>query len=316
MYKQLTSEQRYTISVLLQKKMSRTFIAQVINVSTSTVSREITRNSNVKGVYDPRQAELKKCRRKSKNPGNRSISLALRAEVFRLIRDEQWSPEQVSGRLSLMGQKVCKSTIYNWINSTSPHYKDNIRKCLRHKGKKYKKSVESKATPIRNRVSIDERPNEGFGESVGDLEMDTIVGKDGKGAIVTLVDKSSSLLLMRKLDTGKKAAPLAQAVIDIVKEAKIKVRSITTDNGTEFAEHEAISKGLGCNVYFAHPYSSWEKGAIENANGLIRQYIPKKENFDNYTHSEIRTIQDKLNARPRKKIDFLTPTEVVLGYSY
>lgn len=111
------------------------------------------------------------------------------------------------------------------------------------------KSVEGKATPIRNRVSIDERPNEGFGESVGDLEMDTIVGKDGKGAIVTLVDKYSSLLLMRKLDTGKKAAPLAQAVIDIVKEAKIKVRSITTDNGTEFAEHEAISKGLGCNVY-------------------------------------------------------------------
>lgn len=316
MYKQLTSEQRYTISVLLQKKMSRTFIAQVINVSTSTVSREITRNSNVKGVYDPRQAELKKCRRKSKNPGNRSISLMLRAEVFQLIRDEQWSPEQVSGRLSLMGQKVCKSTIYNWINSTSPHYKYNIRKCLRHKGKKYKKSVEGKATPIRNRVSIDERPNEGFGESVGDLEMDTIVGKDGKGAIVTLVDKYSSLLLMRKLDTGKKAAPLAQAVIDIVKEAKIKVRSITTDNGTEFAEHEAISKGLGCNVYFAHPYSSWEKGAIENANGLIRQYIPKKENFDNYTYSEIRTIQDKLNARPRKKIDFLTPTEVVLGYSY
>ena len=121
---------------------------------------------------------------------------------------------------------------------------------------------------------------------------------------------------MRKLGTGKKAAPLAQAVIDIVKEAKIKVRSITTDNGTEFAEHEAISKGLGCNVYFAHPYSSWEKGAIENANGLIRQYIPKKENFDNYTHSEIRTIQDKLNARPRKKNDFLTPTEVVVGYFY
>lgn len=120
--------------------MSRTFIAQVINVSTSTVSREITRNSNVKGVYDPRQAELKKCRRKSKNPGNRSISLVLRAEVFQLIRNEQWSPEQVSGRLSLMGQKVCKSTIYNWINSTSPHYKDNIRKYLRHKGKKYKKS--------------------------------------------------------------------------------------------------------------------------------------------------------------------------------
>ena len=314
MYKQLTSEQRYTISVLLQKKMSRSFIAQVINVSTSTVSREIMRNSNVKGVYDPRQAELKKCRRKAKNPGNRSISPVLRAEVFQLIRDEQWSPEQISGRLSLMGKKVCKSTIYNWINATSSHYKDNIRKYLRHSGKKYRKVVEGKASPIKNRISIDERPNEGFGESVGDLEMDTIVGKDGKGAIVTLVDKYSSLLLMRKLDTGKKAAPLAQAVIDLVKDAKIKVRSITTDNGTEFAEHEAISKGLCCNVYFAHPYSSWEKGTIENTNGLIRQYIPKKENFENYTHSEIQTIQDKLNSRPRKKNGFLTPTEVISRY--
>lgn len=316
MYKQLTSEQRYTISVLLQKKMSRTFIAQVINVSTSTVSREIARNSNVKGVYDPRQAELKKRRRKSKNPGNRSISPVLRAEVFRLIREEQWSPEQISGRLAMTGKKVCKSTIYNWINSTSEHYKDNVRKYLRHRGKKYKKFAEGKVTPIKNRVSIDERPSEGLGESVGDLEMDTIVGKDGKGAIVTLVDKYSSMLLMRKLDAGKKAAPLAQTVIELVKDAKIKVRSITTDNGTEFAEHETISKGLGCNVYFAHPYSSWEKGAIENTNGLIRQYIPKKESFENYTHSEIQAIQDKLNSRPRKKIGFLTPDEVVSRYFY
>ena len=128
-----------------------------------------------------------------------------------------------------------------------------------------------KHVSIKNRVSIDERPSEGLAQSLGDLEMDTIVGKDGKGAIVTLVDKYSSLLLIRKLETGKRAAPLAQAVIEIVKNARLKVRSITTDNGTEFAEHEVISRVLGCNVYFAHPYSSWEKGAIENMNGLIRQ---------------------------------------------
>lgn len=311
MYKQLTSEQRYTISVLLQKKMSRTFIAQVINVSASTVSREISRNSNFKGVYDPRQAELKARRRKSKNPGNHSISQELRAEVFCLIREEQWSPEQAAGRLSIEGKSVCKSTIYNWINATSPHYKDNIHKYLRHKGKKYGRATAGKSVPIKDRVSIDERPSEGFAESVGDFEMDTIVGKDGKGAIVTLVDKYSSLLLMRKLDTGKKAAPLAQAVIEIIKEAKVKIRTITTDNGTEFAEHKVISKGLKCPVYFAHPYSSWEKGAIENMNGLIRQYIPKKENFNNYTHHDIKQIQDKINRRPRKKNGFLTPYEVI-----
>lgn len=316
MYKQLTSEQRYTISVLLQKKMSITFIAQVINVNPSTVSREISRNSNSKGVYDPRQAELKTRRRKSKNPGNKSKSQDLRAEVFCLIREKQWSPEQVSGRLRLNGKEVCKSTIYNWINGTSPHYKDNIRKYLRHKGKKYGKTALKRSFPIKNRVSIDERPNKGFAESVGDWEMDTIVGKGGKGTIVTLVDKYSSLLLMRKLDTGKRAAPLAQAVVEIIRDAKLTVRSITTDNGTEFAEHEMISKELGCPVYFAHPYSSWEKGAIENMNGLIRQYIPKKENFGNYTHHDICLIQNKINERPRKKNGFLTPNEVISKHSY
>lgn len=144
--------------------------------------------------------------------------------------------------------------------------------------------------------------------------MDTIVGKDGKGVIVTLVDKYSSLLLMRKLETGKKAPPLAQTVIKMTKEAKIQVRSITTDNPTEFTGHKEIAKGLGCVVYFAHPYSSWEKGAIENMNGLIKQYIPKKENFEKYTHQEIRQIQDKINGKPRKKIGFRTPSEVFSEY--
>lgn len=311
MYKQLTSEQRYTISVLRQKKMSNTFIAQVIGASKSTISREIARNSNAKGVYDPRMAELKKRRRKSRNPGNRSIPKALRAKVFRLIREEQWSPEQVSGYLDLKGERVSKSTIYNWINATSVHYSDNIRKFLRHNGRKYKKAGSGKPVTIKNRVSIDERPSDGYGNSVGDLEMDTIVGKDGKGVIVTLVDKCSSFLMMRKLDTGKKAAPLAQAVIEMIKDSRLPVRSITTDNGTEFAEHETISRELGCIVYFAHPYSSWEKGAIENMNGLIRQYIPKKCCFDNYTNEDIINIQNKINRRPRKKNGFLTPMEII-----
>lgn len=107
----------------------------------------------------------------------------MRSEVFRLIREEQWSPEQVFGRLNMEGKKVYKSTIYNWINATSPHYKDNIRKYLRHRGKKYARTTVEKHFSIKNRVSIDERPSEGFAQNIGDLEMDTIVGKDGKGAL-------------------------------------------------------------------------------------------------------------------------------------
>jgi len=310
-YKQLTREQRYTISVLLQKKKSQTFIADAINVSKSTVSREISRNSNAKGVYDYRQADLKTRRRKAALPGNRSIPVMLRCEVFNLIRECQWSPEQIAGRLAKEGKNVSKSTIYNWIAQCSPHYKDNVHRYLRRGGKKYMRNGQRKDISIQNRTMIDERPDGGYGETVGDWEMDTIVGKDGKGTIVTLVDRYSLLMMMRKLDTGKQAKPLADAVVEMIREMNLPVRTITTDNGTEFAAHETITARLGAKVYFAHPYSSWEKGTIENTNGLIRQYIPKKHEFTEYTQQQIKNIQDKLNNRPRKKINFSTPMEII-----
>ena len=312
MYKQLTSEQRYTISVLLQKKMSMSFIAQTINVSKSTVSREIKRNSNAKGHYNSHLAEMKTRRRKSKAPGNRSIPPQVRCRVFCLIRDRQWSAEQISGRLRREGIQVSKSTIYNWIHKCSAHYPDNIRKYLRHKGKKYNKAKRGYTCSIPDRVMIDERPNTGFGMSVGDWEMDTIVGKGGKGVIVTLVDRFSSFMMMRKLQTGKKAQPLAVAVINMFRQTALPVRTITTDNGTEFAQHALIAKALKTHVYFAHPYTSWKKGAIENMNGLIRQYIPKKADFNNFTKQHIMNIQNNLNNRPRKKNNFLTPNEIIL----
>lgn len=310
MYKQLTSEQRYTISVLLQKKKSKTFIADTINVSVSTIYREIERNLNAKGVYEAHLAELKARRRKQASPGNRSISTQVRVKVFNLIRKEQWSPEQVSGWLNVHeGISVSKSTIYNWINACNPHHKDNIRRHLRHGG--YKKKNAYVRTSIPNRTSIDERPAEAGGQTVGDWEMDTIVGKKGKGAIVTLVDRKSGYMLMERLETGKRARPMAEAVVRLLKGTGLPVRSITTDNGTEFSEHEMIARELKTNVYFAHPYSSWEKGAIENMNGLIRQYIPKKTDFRGLSKAMIKQVITKLNNRPRKKNGFLTPLQVI-----
>lgn len=312
MYKQLTSEQRYTISVLLQKKFSLSFIAETINVSVSTVSREKKRNSNQKGVYDGRLAVLKARRRKARTPGNHSISPYVRSRVFELIRKEQWSPEEVSGWLRKEESiKVSKSTIYNWIGASSPHHKDNIRKHLRHGGKKAKSSVTYGGTPIQDRISIDERPEDANGQTIGDWEMDTIVGKDGKGAIVTLVERKSCFMLMEKLDTGKQAVPLANTVVRLLKSTGIPVRSITTDNGSEFAAHKIIARELNTTVYFAHPYSSWEKGAIENMNGLIRQYIPKKADFRGISKAYIKMCNDKLNNRPRKKNGFYKPTEMI-----
>ena len=141
--------------------------------------------------------------------------------------------------------------------------------------------------------------------------MDTIVGKEGKGAIVTLVERKSSFMLMEKLDTGKQAVPLANAVVRLLRESGLPVRSITTDNGPEFAAHEIIARELNTKVYFAHPYCSWEKGAIENMNGLIRQYIPKKTDFRGISRLYVKSIIEKLNNRPRKKNGFCKPKDMI-----
>ena len=277
--------------MLLQKKCSLSFIAETIGVCVSTISREKRRNSNSKGVYEGRLAVLKTRRRKAKMPGNRSISPNVRSRVFELIRKEQWSPEEVADWLRKEENlSVSKSSIYNWIAASSPHYKDNIRRHLRHGGRKTKSSPSGAKIPIPNRISIDERPVNANGQTLGDWEMDTIVGKDGKGAIVTLVERKSCFMLMEKLDTGKQAVPLAHTVVKLFKRTKMPVRTITTDNGTEFAAHEIIARELNTSVYFAHPYSSWEKGAIENMNGLVRQYIPKKADFKGISSGFIKHI--------------------------
>ncbi|MFA6876365.1 MAG: IS30 family transposase [Parabacteroides sp.] len=312
MYKQLTSEQRYTISVLLQKKCSLSFIVETIDVCVSTISREKRRNSNSKGVYEGRLAVLKTSRRKAKTPGNRSISPHVRSRVFEVIRKEQWSPEEVAGWLRKEENlSVSKSSIYNWIATGSPHQKDNIRRHLGHGGRKARHSPSGAKISIPNRISIDLRPVNADGQTPGDWEIDTILGKEGKGAIVTLVEKKSCFMLMEKLDAGKQAIPLAHTVVRLLKGTKMTVRTITTDNGTELAAHEIIARELNTSVNFAHPYSPWEKGAIENMNGLVRQYIPEKTDFKGISSGYIKQIIQKLNNRPRKKNDFSKPIDVI-----
>ena len=193
---------------------------------------------------------------------------------------------------------VSKSSIYNWIAAISPYHKDNIRRHLKYGGRKVRSSASSTRTPIPNRVSIDDRPVHANGQTVADWEMDTIVGKDGKGAIVTLMERESCFMLMEKLNSGKRAVPLAHAVVRLLKGSGLPVRTITTDNGTEFAAHEIIARELGTTVYFAHPYCSWEKGAIENMNGLVRQYIPKRTDFkgirqENWRETQQQTQKEK-----------------------
>lgn len=308
MYKQLTSEQRYTISVLLSKGLKKKEIAEAIGVSNSTITRELQRNSSKRGVYKWEIAQKQAEKRSKRTPGNRAISKAIWSSVKHYLVDEQWSPEQISGYLSKDGIKISHETIYAWIREDKRN-RGTLYKHLRHRLKHRKKYVGAGRSCIINRKSIHERPAEADGKRFGDLEMDTIVGPNNQQAIVTLVDRNTNMLFMKKLKYGKDAKNLALTVIEILKPIKKKLKTITTDNGKEFSAHEIISEALGVDVFFTDPYSSWQKGAIENANGLIRQYIPKKVSFNDYDDKDIKDIEEKINRRPRKKLGFETPIE-------
>lgn len=310
MYKQLTSEQRYTIFVLLQRKCSKKSIAEAIKVHPSTVTRELRRNSNRRGVYKWDKAQKQAEDRSRRKPGNRSISRLVWDEVRRHLIYDQWSPEQISGYLAKQGFRISHETIYKWIRADKRN-RGTLYKHLRHKLKHRHRPVGAAGRHcIPDRVGIEERPEEADGKRLGDFEMDTIVGPNNQHAIVTIVERSTNMLFMKKLRHGKDSKELALAVIGMLAPFKECVRTITTDNGSEFAAHRKIAEAIGARVYFTDPYSSWQKGAIENANGLIRQYIPKGMSFKDISDAEIMAIQGKINGRPRKKLKYSTPEEV------
>lgn len=304
MYKHLNSEQRYGIFSLLANKISRSQIARTLNISVSTVSREIKRNSGKRGYHPKLANEMARERRIWRVSRNHAISKDIKERCLRYLTEEQWSPEQISGYMAREGISVSHETIYRWIRADK-QAGGSLYKHLRHKGK-YRKHPVGSCPQIKNRVSIHDRPPEADGTRFGDWEMDTIVGKDGKGAIVTLTERSTNYIMMKRLKHGKNPKELAQEVKWMLFPYRHFVKTITTDNGTEFCEHRIISKALGATIYFADPYSSWQKGAIENANKLIRQYIPKRTDFKTITDEQLLQIQYKINKRPRKNYTFMT----------
>ena len=310
MYKHLTREQRYGIYLGKQKGETLEIIARSIGVHKSTVSREVKRNSTPNGSYVWNKAHDMAESRQRHSPGNRGLAETLKWRVTELIKTDQWSPRQISGRLRMEGINISHEAIYGLIRKDES---GELASHCRHK-MKYKRKAshrhETKATNIRNRISIHQRPVEADGSRFGDWEMDLIVDKDSN-AILTLTERSTNFLLMEKLKQGKKAGPVAKAVWRLLLPYKGEaLKSITTNNGSEFAEHEWITRKLNVPVYFADSYCAWQKGAIENANKLVRQYIPKGTDISTVTEGKIAKIRKKINARPREKLNFLTPKEV------
>ena len=267
------------------------------------MSREKRHNSEVRRHYNWETAQANAVQTRRRKPGKRSVDKDVMEEAKRLLITEQWSPEQISGVLAKDGKYINHETIYRMIRKDKAEGGTLYKHC-RHKLKHRTRPVGGKRISIPNRTSISERPTEADGKRFGDFEMDTIVGRGNHGAIVTLIERSTNMLFMRKLKNGKNAKELARTVIHLLSPFKDHIKSITTDNGTEFACHEMIAKSLGVTIYFADPYASWQKGAIENANGLIRQYVQKKETFEHISQQQITKYSKKINMRPRKKLDF------------
>ena len=306
MYKHLTSQQRSQIFALLQRKTKKKEIALIIGCSESTVYREIKRNATGKGNYLWEKAHAQALERRKRVTSNRNLDTVLVWRIKQMIIDDQLSPEQIKGVLAKEGISVSIQTIYNIINADSSGELLRHRRHPNFKRRTKGKRKPTKATNITNRTSIHERPTEADGKRFGDWEMDLIV--DGHNhAILVLLERSTNFVMMERLKQGKKAQPLAKAVIRMLFPYRRTLRSITTDNGSEFANHLAITKKLGVTVYFADSYCSWQKGAVENQNKLIRQYIPKKSNFNDFSDQFIINVGRKLNLRPRKKLNFSTP---------
>lgn len=312
MTKHLTSEQRYEIYLGRKRGWSRSRIAREIGVHPSTVCRELQRNCNSNGEYVWCNAQTKADARRHGLQGNHRKSPELWWRIDRMIIDEDWSPAQIAGVLRNEGIHIVKQTIYNHVHAETtgrlaPHMPHELKYTRRIRA-----PHPTKATNIANRTSIHQRPVEADGKRFGDWEMDTIVDSYGH-AILTLTERSTNFILMERLPNGRKAMPVARTVARLLFPYRKTLKTITTDNGCEFAAHLEITRRLSMKgkekvtVYFADSYSSWQKGAIENANKLIRKYIPKKSNFVDFSDKRIMDIQKKINRRPREKLNFEAP---------
>jgi IS30 family transposase len=311
-YHHLTYEQRCQIFALLQSGHSPAAIARQIGVHRSTISRELACNSGKRG-YRFKQAQTKALRRrKAANLVPRKMTPDLVSLIEEKLTQKQWSPDQISGWLRKHGIAfISHERIYQHIWADKKNG-GKLYLHLRHSGKKYnrRKGKTAGRGLIPNRVDIDQRPAAAARKSrIGDWEADTIIGAGRKGAILSHVDRKSKYTKLAKLP-DKSSAAVVRACARVLRPVADRIKTITYDNGKEFAAHAEIAASLGARSFFAKPYHSWERGLNEHTNGLVRQYFPKGTDFTTLTHADVRRVEDKLNSRPRKILGYKTPREV------
>lgn len=310
-YRQLTSEERYALSTLRKQGWGVRRIARALHRNASTISREVRRNSEDRTgrVYRPGLADDFARWRRRRSRRNQRFKACDWAAVVQCLKQE-WSPEQISGRLLKEGRlRISHETIYRYI------WRDKRRgglhyKLLRQAGKKRRKRYG--AYDSRGRLAgkrhISQRPTvvEDRRE-VGHWEIDTVLGR-GKPCVVTLVERATGYVMIGKL-AARTAAELNRTTLQLIRSSPLPVQTITADNGTEFHGYRKLEEATGARFYFATPHHSWERGTSENTNGLIRQYLPKRTCFAKLTQARCARIALRLNTRPRKRLEYHTPEE-------
>lgn len=321
-HRRLTQKERVQIETLLSENKTRSYIAKVLGRSRSTITREV--NKWVQNKEDRYDADLAHWNAKDdylnkRNLDKISSNSLLRFFVYKGLLSN-WTPEQISGRLKELYpndtiMSISHEAIYRHIY-TRPQASLNrklikllVRKKTRRRPSKKRRGGGSK---ILNQTSIDDRPGHiDLREEVGHWEGDLVIGKNNKSAIGTIVERKTRFTLILKL-YSKKAEEIAEVFSRMLNQLNSEFKkSMTYDNGIEMARHEKITKNTGMKIYFAHPYSSWERGTNENTNGLIRRYLPKRTDFNEISEKQLRIIQEKLNNRPRKIIGYKTPKEMM-----
>ena len=303
-YKHLSQAERYQIHALMKAGHDQSQIAKLLDRHKSTISRELSRNTGSRG-YRPKQACEMSADRAQHSRNAPTVEPWVREAACALLCI-QWSPEQIASQLP-----ISHETVYQHV------YADKAQggtlwkhlRCQKQKRKRYA-SGRDRRGQIPNRRPLSERPlHIEARRQVGHWECDTVIGASHKGAVVTMVERKSGYAVMANVE--KKTSELvSSAIVDKLQPMAARVKTLTFDNGKEFAGHAHIDQQLQSTAYFARPFASWERGSNENLNGLLRQYVPKKRAMSTVSDEEIRMIQNRLNNRPRKRLGFKTPAEV------
>jgi len=316
LYRQITFAERYILGLLRQRGLSAAAIARVLGRHRSTIGREVQRNSaHSDGTYRPPLADWYARGRRSHSRRKRQFTLAQWAQIQGLLR-EDWSPEQIAGRLRLDQElAISHETIYRYIwadKGAGGMLYQHLRGSRKQRRKRYGR-YDSRGRLAGKRPITERPPIVATRQELGHWEADTMLGASQAGpCVLSLVERKTGYLLLGQLRQRISAAVNARAR-QLIRAQPRPVRTITVDNGTEFHEYAKLERATGSCFYFATPHHAWERGTNENTNGLVRQYLPKRQSMAHLTQHECNRIATKLNRRPRKRLNYRTPEECYAG---